>query len=132
MARFLIMDDEEAMREVMRMVLEEDGHEVEEASNGVAGLEMFRARPADVVVTDLIMPKKDGIETIRDLRREFPNVKIVAVSGRGGLQINANLERARRIGADVTIQKPCEPRDIRDAVRSLTETEAQKKKKLKT
>lgn len=128
MARILILDDEEAMREVTRMVLEEDGHEVEEASNGVAGLEMFRARPADVVLTDLIMPQKDGIETIRDLRREFPDVKIVAISGRGGTGVNANLERARRIGADLTIQKPCEPRDIREAVRSLTEAKKESKR----
>ncbi len=120
------------MREVTRMILEEDGHEVQEASNGVTGLEMFRAQPADVVVTDLIMPQKDGIETIRDLRREFPDVKIVAVSGRGGVAINANLERARLIGADVTIQKPCEPSDIRDAVRSLTQPEAQKSNNSKT
>lgn len=120
MARVLILDDEEAMREAMRMVLEEDGHEVTEASNGVTGLEMFRAQPADVVVTDLIMPQKDGIETIRDLRREFPSVKILAVSGRGGIQINANLARAKRVGADMTILKPCEPAEIRDAIRSLT------------
>ncbi len=122
MARVLILDDEEAMREAIRMVLEEDGHEVAEASNGVTGLEMFRERPSDVVVTDLIMPKKDGIETIRDLRREFPNVKIVALSGRGGIQINANLTRAKQVGADLTILKPCEPAEIRDAVRSLTES----------
>ena len=122
MARVLILDDEEAVREVIRMVLEEDGHEVAEASNGVTGLEMFRAQPVDVVVTDLIMPKKDGIETIRDLRREFPNVKIVALSGRGGIQINANLARAKQVGADITILKPCEPCEILDAVRSLTES----------
>ncbi len=73
-------------------------------------------------MTDLIMPQKDGIETIRDLRREFPNVKIVAVSGRGGIQINANLTRAKQVGADMTILKPCEPAEIRDAVRSLTES----------
>ena len=122
MARVLILDDEEAMREALRMVLEEDGHEVDEASNGVTGLELFRKRPSEVVVTDLIMPKKDGIETIRDLRREFPMVKIVALSGRGGIQINANLARAKQVGADITILKPCEPAEIRDAVRSLTES----------
>ncbi len=127
MARVLILDDEEAMREVIRMVLEEDGHEVAEASNGVQGLEMFRERPSDVVVTDLIMPQKDGIETIRDLRREFPSVKIVALSGRGGIQINANLARAKQVGADMTILKPCEPAEIRDAVRSLMEPDKKQK-----
>lgn len=127
MARVLILDDEEAMRDAIRMVLEEDGHEVAEASNGVTGLEMFRERPSDVVVTDLIMPKKDGIETIRDLRREFPSVKIVALSGRGGIQINANLTRAKQVGADITILKPCEPGEIRDAVRSLTESNKKQK-----
>lgn len=132
MARVLIMDDEEPMRDVMRTILEEDGHDVQEAANGAVGLDMYRAQPADVVVTDLIMPEKDGIETIRDLRREFPNVKIIAISGRGGVGIKANLERARLIGADVAIQKPCGPSEIRDAVRVLAETPTQQKAKSKS
>lgn len=121
MASILILDDEDAMREALRMVLEEDGHEVNEASDGISGIELYRKRPTDVVVTDLIMPQKDGIETIRDLRREFPRVKIIALSGRGGTAINANLERAKRVGADLTLLKPCEPSEIREAIRSLME-----------
>lgn len=119
MARILILDDEELMREVLRSLLEQDGHDVSEAPNGLVGLDLYRKAPADVVITDLIMPYKDGIETIRDLRNEFPNVRIIALSGRGGLHINANLERAKLIGADVGICKPCEPREIIDAVRLL-------------
>ncbi len=121
MASILILDDEEAMREALRMVLEEDGHEVSEASDGISGIALYREQPTDIVVTDLIMPQKDGIETIRDLRREFPRLKIIALSGRGGTAINANLERAKRVGADVTILKPCEPEEIREAIRDLME-----------
>ena len=119
MARILVVDDEELVREAVRLALEEDGHEVCEAPDGVAGIASYRSEPADLVVIDLIMPGKDGIETIRDLRREFPEIKILAVSGRGGVQINANLERAKRVGADLTLPKPFDPDTIREAVRSL-------------
>ena len=121
MARILIMDDEEHMRDALRSALERDGHEVRDAPDGIVGTQMFRDEPADVVITDLIMPRKDGIETIRDFRREFPGVKILALSGRGGIHVRANLERALQVGADLTLAKPCEPDDIRKAVRVLSD-----------
>ncbi len=65
------------------------------------------------------MPQKEGIETIRELRKCCPAVKIIALSGRGGVAINANLERARRVGANVAIQKPCRLEEVREAVREL-------------
>lgn len=112
------MDDEELMREAVRMALEAD-HDVCEAPDGAVGMEVCRGESVDVVITDLIMPRKDGIETIRDLRKEFPGLRIIALSGRGGTSIMANLERARRFGADLTLAKPCEPDDIRAAVKTL-------------
>lgn len=119
MARVLIVDDEDTMREALRLALERDGHEVYEAPDGDSGTRVFRDKRADLVITDLIMPQKEGIETIRELRRRFPDVKIIALSGRGGVALNANLEHARRVGADVAIQKPCQMEEVRDAVREL-------------
>lgn len=123
-ASVLILDDEDLMREAIRMALEEDAYEIQEAENGLVGLELCRKNPVDVVITDLIMPVKDGIETIRDLRREFPDIKIIALSGRGGTSMTANLQRALRTGADLTIAKPCEPHEIREAVRKVLAGEA--------
>lgn len=126
MARVLVVDDEELVRDTVRQALELDGHDVSEAPDGASGLDALRAETADVLVTDLIMPGKDGIETIRDVRRDFPEVKILAVSGRGGIQINANLARADRIGADMTLSKPFGAEEIREAVRALSVCKAKK------
>lgn len=121
MARVLIVDDEDALREALRLALEQDGHEVFEATDGDSGTRLFKDKGVDLVITDLIMPRKEGIETIRDMRRERGDIKIIALSGRGGVSMNANLERARHVGADVAIQKPCELEEIREAVKTLLE-----------
>jgi CheY-like chemotaxis protein len=76
--RVLIIDDDAELRSTMRKMLEAAGHEVVEAENG-RGMEAFRKQPADVVVTDIVMPKKEGIETIRDIRALSPHVRIVAI-----------------------------------------------------
>jgi len=107
------------MREAVRLALEQDGHEVVEAENGNAGLRLFDQKAPDVVVTDLIMPQKEGIETIRDLKRRHPSAKVIALSGRGGIALNANLERARQVGADATLLKPCDFDELRGTVREL-------------
>ena len=124
MARVLVVDDEELMREAVRFALEQDGHEVHEAENGQMGLNLFEEVQPDLVVTDLIMPQKEGIETIRVLRKRHPDAKILVLSGRGGIALNANLERARQVGADATLLKPCDFDELRDTVRSLTSPNA--------
>ena len=106
MATILVIDDEEEIRNILQTILEEAGHEVSLAENGAEGLSLFREEPTDIVITDLIMPGKEGIETIRDLRAQFPKVKIIAISGRGGSYTNANLDRAVMIGADRSVAKP--------------------------
>ena len=81
MARILVIDDEPMVREFVRIVLERDGHDVEEAANGQDGLDAFEREPADLAIVDLIMPRKDGIETIRELRALRPHIPIVVVTG---------------------------------------------------
>jgi DNA-binding response OmpR family regulator len=115
----LIVDDEELLREAVRLALEQDGHEAIEAEDGFAALRLFGEHQPDVVVTDLIMPQKEGIETIRDLRKRYPHAKIIALSGRGGISLNANLERARMVGADAALLKPCDFDELRETVRGL-------------
>ena len=107
MARILLVDDEKAVREPLRIKLERAGHEVMEAGNGNEADELLAQNSFELVITDIIMPKKEGLELIRDLKKNFPNVKIIAITG-GDRQINQklNLESALQLGADDMLQKP--------------------------
>jgi DNA-binding response OmpR family regulator len=118
LGRVLVIDDDDAMRSTVRRILERDGHQVSEAANGEKGLQVFRAEGADVVVTDLIMPDKEGIETILDLRAEAPGVRILAMSGGDGLD-KGRLEDAQSLGADASLSKPFTVDQLRQAVREL-------------
>lgn len=106
MAKILIIDDDPALRDVMRKILEHDGHDVRVAEDGAMGLDLYRAEPADLVITDLIMPEKEGIETIQELREEFPHVRILAVSGGGMVDPDGPLTDAELFGADGSLAKP--------------------------
>jgi two-component system chemotaxis response regulator CheY len=81
MASILVIDDDVQLQEFIQIVLEEKGHEIRCSGDGVAGLKAHRQRPADLILCDLFMPEKEGLETIRELHREFPNVKVIAISG---------------------------------------------------
>jgi len=121
-ARILIIDDEELVRSMLSQVLEFDGHTVMEAPDGEKGLAAYREFPADIVITDILMPRKEGIETIRELRRIDPNVKIIAMSGGGRIR-NANfLDIAQKLGASAVLKKPFEMQALRDAVNACLET----------
>lgn len=125
MARVLILDDEKDMRSVLREVLETGGHEVYEAEDGDKGVAVYRQEQPDVVITDIIMPEKNGLEAIQELRREFPEVRIIAIST-GGSLFESNslyLNFAKEIGADRILPKPFSNQEILDAVESLLEGE---------
>ncbi|EFK12179.1 response regulator receiver domain protein [delta proteobacterium NaphS2] len=102
----LVIDDDESIRILLRTVLELEGYLVLEASDGVTGQQEYGKNPTDLVIMDLIMPGKEGIETIRDLRREFPDVKIIAVSGGGRIGAESYLKMAKGLGALRTLRKP--------------------------
>jgi len=104
-ARILVADDEPGVRKFFRLALEQAGYEVTEAENGKQALEHALAGRVDLLITDLVMPEKEGIETIRALRREAPGVGIIAVSGAFGGMF---LSHARMLGADVVLSKPVE------------------------
>src|SRR5271155_3662471 len=107
MARILIIDDDPQLRRLLARILQSVGHDVNEASNGSDGLARFAEAPPALVITDILMPEKEGIETIRELRRLAPAVPIIAMSGGGASQKSMKfLDMAAKLGATVALAKP--------------------------
>jgi CheY-like chemotaxis protein len=106
MASVLVIDDEPVTRTVVRAILESVGHTVSEADNGHTGLVMFYANSPDLVITDILMPGKDGIKTIRELRATNPEAKIIALSGDVRFDGPGILTAAHLLGADEVLEKP--------------------------
>jgi len=120
MPRILVIDDNRDMRDLLRVVLERDGYAVEVAADGEEGLRAQSARPADVVITDIFMPNRDGLETIARLRAEHPRAKVLVISGGGDVVRGAGyLSTAREIGAHAVLPKPFELPALLAAVRGL-------------
>ena len=122
MALILIIDDDTEIREVLRQILERAGYEVMEASDGREGLNLYRERQADLIITDIVMPRKDGLETITDLRIEFPGSKIIAISG-GSRGIGAHdcLSYVKEFGVSHIFTKPFEHEELFEAIQELLE-----------
>jgi len=118
--RVLVIDDDEDFRNLALLWFRNYGIEAEGAANGAKGLALQRARPAAVIVTDIFMPEMEGIETIHDLRREFPEAKIIAMSGRDPRVKFDVFQVARELGAARTFKKPFKFEDLVAAVRELT------------
>jgi CheY-like chemotaxis protein len=108
-ARVLVVDDHEDTRELLLTILKTEGYDVDLAEDGEEAVRRYRERPADIVLMDLYMPRRDGIAAIQDLAEEFPGVVIVAMSGDGDLVWHDALAEARRAGAQLTLRKPLEP-----------------------
>src|SRR5262245_31026386 len=106
MAKILLIEDEAGVRETLAAAIESKGHTAVVASNGREGMEKYRSDTFDLVVTDIIMPEKEGIETIKELREVNPKVKIVAISGGGRTGNMDFLKIAEKLGALHTITKP--------------------------
>ena len=115
MARILVIDDDPMVREFCRDLLEHEGHEVEEAANGEVGLELYQKDPADLVITDIVMPEMDGFEVIRTLRRDYPDAKIMAMSA----LLYDELPKAARLGADAVLEVPFGASRLKVIVRKL-------------
>jgi CheY-like chemotaxis protein len=110
----LIIDDDEQIRAVLRLVLEKAGYLVMEASNGREGLRRFRQTPTALVITDLLMPDQDGLEVTRALHREAPHVKIIVLTG--GSEELDYLDAAKFLGAHRTMKKPVTAAEVLQAV----------------
>ncbi len=121
MARILIIDDDAMMRDLLVKILEREGFETVTASGGKDGIKIHRENPADLIITDLIMPEKDGLETIMELRRDFQDVKIIAMSGGGKIDSETYLQIAKTMGAIGTIGKPFGRKEWLNTVQELLE-----------
>lgn len=119
MPNILIIDDDNQFRTMLRKMVERNGYEVIEASDGKEGIKLYRKNPTDLIITDLIMPDKDGIETIQELRKDFPDVKIIAISGGGRLGPHDYLHLAKMLGAQRTLTKPIELDELLKAIEEL-------------
>jgi CheY-like chemotaxis protein len=106
MPSVLVIDDEASVRKVLRKALEREGYKVMDAANGSEGIALYQEHPTDLVVTDILMPEKEGLETIMAFRRDFPEVRIFAMSGGGLIGSVCCLSMAKGLGATRVYTKP--------------------------
>jgi CheY-like chemotaxis protein len=123
MARILVVDDEDLVRNTLRRILERDGHEVLEAENGEVALEKFKQQQTDLVIVDLFMPVMDGLELLNELRLEFPGTKMIAISGSIYERRPRFLEIAGRMESVKTLAKPFTAQEVVGVVNETLEEE---------
>ena len=116
MANILVVDDEQMLRRTLRALLERAGHTVVEAEDGDEGFALFRSQSFDLVLTDIIMPNREGVETIGEMRRHAPDLPIIAMSGGGSRGGELFLELAQKLGATATLAKPIRQAELIAAV----------------
>ncbi len=117
--RVLIIDDDEQIRVLLQQMMEWAGFETAVAENGKVAMQLQRQQPADLVITDLIMPEQEGLETISRLKKRYADVKIIAISGGGRIGPDAYLPAALELGADRVFSKPFNVQEVVDSVREL-------------
>ena len=116
MPRILVIDDEPLIRATVVTILTREGFSVEEASDGATGIAMFRKNPPDLVITDVFMPNRDGIEVVMELKRSYPHIKIIAMTGGGRMRMMEIGSAANILGADHMLHKPFERESLLAAV----------------
>ena len=119
MSVILIIDDDEKFRVMLRQMLERAGYKVVETSDGNAGLKIVNEIKIDLAIVDMIMPEKGGIKTIMELRRNLPDMKIIAISGGGRNRPETYLQPAKLAGAHCTFAKPLDQEEMLGAVKEL-------------
>lgn len=125
MANVLLIDDDEMLRTVLAIAMEQAGHKVLQADDGQKGVELSRTASVDIVITDLIMPVQEGVETIMTLRRERPRLPIIAISG-GVSNSKLYLDIAGKIGAKRMLPKPFSPRQLVALIEEILNEESAK------
>jgi len=116
MAKILLVDDDPDIRSLLKIMLTGEGHDVVEAADGTQALQVAQSQPFDLVLTDLIMPDKEGIETIMELRKKFPRIRIIAMSGGGVGRQEDYLGLAGKLGAMRTLAKPFGIKELKETV----------------
>jgi two-component system, chemotaxis family, chemotaxis protein CheY len=118
--RVLLVDDDPLVREALMAVLESIGHTVRTAPDGDAALDELRDFPPELLVIDIIMPQREGVETIIEVRKTNPDLPIIAISGGGFIKGTALLEMASKLGATETLAKPFRTQQLIDAIARVT------------
>lgn len=118
MVKILLIEDDAAVRHATRVVLELAGHAIVEAANGMRIESTIAEESPDLVLTDMLMPDRDGVETVLAIRRRFPTLRIIAMSG-GGTRGDLDLGVARKLGVSATLNKPFEPEDLMATIRQV-------------
>jgi CheY-like chemotaxis protein len=121
MARILVIDDEPSILLMIRKMLEKEGYLVDTAIDGNDGLDLFEKNKPDLIITDIIMPQKEGLEIILDLRKKYPGLKIIAISGGGRIHPEGYLPSAKLFGANLVFQKPLIKNEFLAAIAQLLE-----------
>ncbi len=119
MQTIIVIDDEVLVRQMLQKMLEVAGYKVVAAENGKVGLKLFTENPADLVITDIVMPEQEGIETIRLLKKVDPKVKFIAISGGGRLDPEGYLLLAKKLGARKTLMKPFKREELLASVKEV-------------
>ena len=121
MRRILVIDDDDLVRDTLLRILARAGSDVAGAKDGREGVDRFRESPPDLILTDVIMPDQDGIETIVELRRLDPKLPIIAISGGGRAKAMQFLDAAHKLGANKVMSKPVKQADLLTAISELLE-----------
>src|SRR4051812_7388826 len=117
--QILVIEDDSAVRELILHTLSKAGYSVIAAENGDEGLNLFRSKNPDLVITDIVMPRKEGLQTIIELKQQSPNVKVIAMSAGGRYSNTDYLKLARKFGANSTITKPFMREEFLNVVRDV-------------
>ena len=119
MKLILIIDDDDLFRAMLRQMLESEGYEVLDAPNGMEGIRLYRTKPTDLIITDILMQEKEGFQTIMELQQIFPEVKIIAISGGGCVGPDNYLKIAKMLGVHSTFKKPFQREELLETVLEL-------------
>ncbi len=118
-ARILVIDDDPSVRGMLVEMLRREGYEVDDAEDGRVGMRRFKEHPAALVITDVLMPEQEGLETLMQLRHSAQPVKVIAISGGGRVGPDAYLTSARTLGADAILAKPFGREELLELVSKL-------------
>ena len=117
--KILVIDDDEFIRLTIKSILKKYGCTILEATDGNEGVSLYKRERPNITITDMLMPDKEGIETISEIRAINPAAKIIAISGGGNTQNMAFLQLAQKMGANRTLSKPIKPEELLNAIQAL-------------
>jgi len=117
--KILLVDDEEAIRKMVRVILDDDLYDIQDAANGLEAKALLEKQSFDLIITDVIMPDCDGIELVMETRRKRPGTKVIVMSGGGRVRAGHYLDLAGKLGATRVFEKPFDTADLRQTVQKL-------------